>query len=292
MKRTDTTDPRAHQRRVSLLEEAVSNQAQTAINRFRIHLSGMYYSPLGPEWDSQGKEQTDSLHHIEIPLSGHRQVIHKEHTVDITPGHAYFMPGNTLVERRHIESGQALWITFWCEWLPGVDPLMHWPKRVPMALGDCDLSYWKKWLQPEWQSSANHLLQLRAQIQSWLAEALLSLDTIIAKHLSDYAPFEPVFQLVEDKLGADLRITDLAKAHGTTTQAFSQSFTTATNTTPKQYLNRRLNQAAIQLVIGTHLSMKEIAFHLAFADEFYFSRFFKKLNGIAPTAYRKRFRGK
>jgi YesN/AraC family two-component response regulator len=32
--------------------------------------------------------------------------------------------------------------------------------------------------------------------------------------------------------------------------------------------------------------MKEIAETLRFNDEFYFSRFFKKMNGLSPSAYR------
>ena len=137
-------------------------------------------------------------------------------------------------------------------------------------------------------ASANHLLQLRSRIENWLAEALPSLDTIINQHLKTHARFESALQLVEERLGADLRICDLAKAHGTSPHAFSQAFSAATNSTPKEYLNRRINIEAIQLINGTDLTIKEIAYKLRFSDEFYFSRFFKKLNRCSPTEYRAR----
>ena len=92
-------------------------------------------------------------------------------------------------------------------------------------------------------------------------------------------------------MGADLRIADLAKVHGTSVHAFSTAFSTSTGMTPKQYLNRRLNQAASLLLIGTNLTVKEIAYRLRFSEEFYFSRFFKKLNEFPPSVYRRRFRG-
>jgi AraC-like DNA-binding protein len=51
-----------------------------------------------------------------------------------------------------------------------------------------------------------------------------------------------------------------------------------------------LNQEALQLVISTDLKLKEIVERLRFTDEFYFSRFFQKLNGVSPSRYRARFR--
>ena len=57
---------------------------------------------------------------------------------------------------------------------------------------------------------------------------------------------------------------------------------------PKAYLNRRLNQEAIKLLICSDAPVKEVAYKLKFADEYYFSRFFKKLNGVSPTPYRSR----
>jgi YesN/AraC family two-component response regulator len=38
--------------------------------------------------------------------------------------------------------------------------------------------------------------------------------------------------------------------------------------------------------------MKEIAEKLSFSDEYYFSRFFQKLNGAPPSRYRREFRGR
>jgi AraC-like DNA-binding protein len=36
----------------------------------------------------------------------------------------------------------------------------------------------------------------------------------------------------------------------------------------------------------TQKSVKEIAFELGYKDQFYFSRFFKRLTGVSPEAYR------
>ena len=124
----------------------------------------------------------------------------------------------------------------------------------------------------------------------WIAQALPELDAIISNHLKTHAQFTEVFQVIEENLGADLRLAQLARAYGTTVDAFSMAFVRNTGISPKDYLRRRLNQEALQLVINTDLKCKEIAGKLRFNDEFYFSRFFSQLNGRAPSSYRQSFR--
>jgi len=292
MKMVDTTDPQAHQDARSLFEDDAPRRSLAVVDRFRIHLGGMYHAQVGPEWGSDGRRQCDFLHHIEIPFAGSRWVDHGDRALELEPGHAYFLPGNTPVGRRCEEPGEVLYLTFRCEWLPGVDPLLDWVERAPVCIGPSDKSDWLAWLQSERDAEDNHMLLVHGQIQTWLATILPPLFTIIEQHLRTHAQFEPVFKLVEESLGADLRITDMARAYGTAAHAFSMAFSASTGFTPKAYLNRRLNQAAAELVIGTELTVKEIAHQLRFSDAFYFSRFFKKQNGIAPSGYRRRFRGR
>ncbi|WDE99397.1 AraC family transcriptional regulator [Lentisphaera profundi] len=288
MKQVDTTSPKAHSRLKSLLENKSSLTIMAISNNFRVQLANIYHSQIGPEWDSNGKSQSDYLHHIEIPISGHRQVIHQKNTLDIRPESSYFMPGNTPVVRRHLQSGRSLWLTFRCEYLPGVDPLLDWAERRPMKITSFDLSYLKQWLNPDYQLNSNNLLLLRTQVEACLTELLPSLSELISQHLATHSQFESIFQYIEENLSADLRISDLANIYGCSAHAFSQSFSSVINCTPKEYLNRRLNQLAIELLIGSELNIKEIAYRLRFGDEFYFSRFFKKLNGVSPAIYRKK----
>ncbi|MCI5649183.1 MAG: AraC family transcriptional regulator [Fusicatenibacter sp.] len=57
--------------------------------------------------------------------------------------------------------------------------------------------------------------------------------------------------------------------------------------TPYEYiLDRKMEQAKL-LLRSTRLRVKEIAFHLGFCDEHYFTYLFGKRNGQTPMAYRK-----
>lgn len=172
-----------------------------------------------------------------------------------------------------------------------MDPLLDWPERQPIRLGrweEADFrKLWKKDHNPDTQS----LFLLQAQIYTWLAESLPSLEQIIFQHRKTHGRFEPVFDLIESRLGADLRVEDLAAAMRLPVHAFSMAFSRSVGFSPKSHLSRRLNQEGIRLLIQSDAPVKEVAARLKFADEFYFSRFFKKLNGVPPAAYRQKFFG-
>ena len=58
--------------------------------------------------------------------------------------------------------------------------------------------------------------------------------------------------------------------------------------TPLQLINERTILEAKKLLHLTYRSVKEIAAELGFADEFYFSRYFKKSVGCSPKSYREK----
>lgn len=259
-------------------------------DHFRVHLTGMYFSQIGPEWDSGGKRQSDYLHHIDIGISGRRQVIHEGKLYHLKPGQVWFLPGNTPVERRCRERCEVLFFKLSCDWLPGVDLLLDWPNRGPRLAQTCDVKKWQKWQTPGREIGVVELLQLRAQLLNWITLAIPELGTVISEHLDNNAPFTEVFEVIEKNLGADLRLPSLAAVCGKSPEAFSMAFFRNTGISPKDYVMRRLNQEALKLILNTEMQIKGISQKLRFTDEFYFSRFFKNMNGCSPSAYRNQFR--
>lgn len=289
MKLMDTTDAGEPARMRTLVSSASAEREWQLAAKFRIHLVGMYFAEVGSEWGSDGKQQSDHLHHIEVVLSGRRQVVHERIIHALEPGQVWFLPGNTPVERRCKEECEVLFFKLSCEWLPGVDPLLDWPGREPRKIGGFDPAEWRRWLGPDRTIGVAGLLALRGQLLAWMAVAVPEIDEVITRHLETHTQFTEVFNFIERNLGADLRLVALAKTYGTTLDAFSMAFSRSTGMNPKDYLTRRLNQEALQWVINSDLKMKEIADKLRFSDEYYFSRCFKKLNGCSPATYRRRW---
>lgn len=259
------------------------------LERLRIHLIGIFYAEVGPEWSSCGKRESDYLHHIDLTLAGHRQVVFRGEVMDMEPGVAFWLPGNTPLERRCRGRSKVLFFKLRCEWLPGVDPLLDWKGRTPGPIARFDSSHWRPWRYPNYKPTFNKLLQAQAWILDWIAAAVPNLDEVILQHVQKHSQFTTVFDVIERKLAPNLRIEELARVYGTTLHAFSMAFVRNTGMSPKAYIKRRLNQEAMQLLLSSDMKIKEVASQLRFSDEFHFSRFFRIANGLAPVQYRKAF---
>jgi AraC-like DNA-binding protein len=290
MKSVDTTDPRINEHMRTLTSERHGGREHGLAERFRMHLVGMYSNTVGGEWSSNGKCESDNVHHINVNLSGRRQVVCRGAVHDLEPGEAWLLPANTPVERRCGETCEVVFFKFFCECLPGVDPLLDWKEREPRRMRAIDVAEWRTWLENDKTLGIASILGLRGRLLWWMVQAIPELDELIALHLASHSRFSDVFQYIEDHLGADLRLGDLADLHHTTPGAFSAAFTRSTGISPKEYLQRRLNQEAIRWVACSNLKMKQVADQLRFSDEYYFSRFFSKLNGCSPKKYRNRLR--
>ncbi len=66
-----------------------------------------------------------------------------------------------------------------------------------------------------------------------------------------------------------------------------RSFRQCFGDTPYGYLMKRRMELAQRLLLYSHFSIKEIAERLCFSDQYYFSNYFKRKNGISPRAFRK-----
>ena len=98
--------------------------------------------------------------------------------------------------------------------------------------------------------------------------------------------------IVELKNYLDLHLNqelNLEKCAAITNLSVSQTiraFSKAYGATPYKYLNNQRFDAAKTLLRGSQLPLQEIATQLGFADQYYFSSFFKKKCGKSPKEYR------
>jgi AraC-like DNA-binding protein len=286
VKYQDTTDPATYRTLHPIFTDHKEMiQLEKAV-RIQFRIVGLYHSIVDSEWSSGGREQTDYFHYIHFVCGGSAQITHGGKPFSLRPGFAYWMAGNTPVIRVYANRYETYVLKFRCEMTEGADLLLDWPGRKPLLLGPWERKRWER----EWTCSplsTNACLALRGQLCLWMAQHFPDLDKIIAHHQQTLARFKRVFDVLEKRLGADLRIRDLAKVHGTSVHAFSMAFAREVGISPKSYLNRRLNQEACRVILNMDCSIKEVANKLRFADEYYFSRFFSKMNGVSPSNYRR-----
>ena len=87
-------------------------------------------------------------------------------------------------------------------------------------------------------------------------------------------------------LDRPLQVATLAEQARVSPSHFFALFKRRIGSAPMDYFTRLRMQRACRLLEDTGLSIKEISSKLGYDDQFYFSRVFKSINGIAPSDYR------
>lgn len=93
-------------------------------------------------------------------------------------------------------------------------------------------------------------------------------------------------QLVELHYRENLRIDEFASMLGVTRAHLHDACLRATSRTPLALVHDRLLEEARLRLEQTDLPVEQIAYGLGFRDAAYFNRFFKRLTGTTPGAYR------
>ena len=108
------------------------------------------------------------------------------------------------------------------------------------------------------------------------------------------APEEKIpltIQHMKQHLGGPLHLSTLAGLANLSASHYTALFKRQTGYAPIDYFIRLRIHRAAQLLDTSSLSVKAVAEEVGYADHFYFSRTFKRINGAAPTLYRARRKG-
>jgi prepilin-type N-terminal cleavage/methylation domain-containing protein len=89
-------------------------------------------------------------------------------------------------------------------------------------------------------------------------------------------------------LNQPLQVAALAASVNISASHYFALFKRLTGSAPIDYFIRLRMRRAGQLLEATTLTVKEVAAELGYDDQFYFSRVFKSVHGVAPTEYREK----
>ena len=100
----------------------------------------------------------------------------------------------------------------------------------------------------------------------------------------------PVLQFIQDHLAVPLDRKHIADVAGLSVPHLHTIFVKAFGSAPMEVLRRERMQHASQLLHWSEFSIAEVAAQCGFEDQYYFSRAFKRWEGVPPSVYRRMMR--
>ncbi|QHF38648.1 AraC family transcriptional regulator [Pseudomonas sp. S34] len=98
-----------------------------------------------------------------------------------------------------------------------------------------------------------------------------------------------VKQLILERLGDSLEVTELAQACALSRSHFSRAFKCSTGLSPQDWIRQQRIALAKQLIQHTNLSLTQISLECGFCDQAHFCHIFTRSEGINPFAWRCQF---
>ncbi len=124
-----------------------------------------------------------------------------------------------------------------------------------------------------------------------LACALEQLLLSVARAYADperNRPLEISMRHIHAFYHRDLRVPDLAKMENLSNSRYVALFREQNGISPMGYIVGLRIRTACELLQGTDMTVKQIAYQVGYEDPFFFSKLFKKHTGVSPSAYRHR----
>ena len=94
---------------------------------------------------------------------------------------------------------------------------------------------------------------------------------------------------IEDKLDSAIRASDLAGLVQLSTSHFFRAFRETFGASPVAYVMKRRMLRAQELMLKSQVSLTQIALECGMCDQAHFSRTFRRIVGINPSAWRRQF---
>lgn len=97
-----------------------------------------------------------------------------------------------------------------------------------------------------------------------------------------------VKQLILERLGETVEVTELARACALSRSHFSRAFKCSTGLSPQDWIRHQRIARAKQLIQSTDLTLTQISLECGFCDQAHFCHIFTRSEGINPFAWRCR----
>lgn len=133
-------------------------------------------------------------------------------------------------------------------------------------------------------------VELRGEARNYIHRYLFGILEEIEEQRSNKTPviFDKAIKYINDNYDQEITLEDVAFEIGFSTYYFGKMFKKTFNISFTDYLsNVRITQAK-QLLRDSQQTIKDITYSIGYMDPNYFTRVFKKSEGLTPTEYRNK----
>ena len=140
---------------------------------------------------------------------------------------------------------------------------------------------------PRWYVSSKTPLVARGSVIG-IAGVMYPITTP-EEQASAFNDLFPVIRFIDNNFTESISMKEVAKMAGLSTTQFNARFRNTLRMSPTEYILTRRVQEARDLLTQTTNSISEIGIKIGFVDQSHFTKRFRKVTGMTPLAYRKRF---
>ncbi|BDI29494.1 hypothetical protein CCAX7_15450 [Capsulimonas corticalis] len=133
--------------------------------------------------------------------------------------------------------------------------------------------------------ASSRMARVLAQMLRWGARPEAGDAYGVVSHVN-HERMGRVLAHIAGSLASPLTLDELAQVAGIGRSRFVTLFREATGVSPQHYIQQRRIAEARRLLADPGLQIKQIAAMTGFEDRFYFSKVFRRVDGLTPTQFR------
>lgn len=221
--------------------------------------------------------------------AGVGKVVVKNRSFNLLPNHFIILPRN--VPHSYHSSQVDPWTIYWIHFA-GENADLLYARYTEIKPEPLFIAYEERRID-EFQACFNLLensfaprdleivnIKLQAYLSGFIYAPEINPSDLGGDKISDSIAF------MKNNISQPYTVPQLAKQQHLSVTQYSRMFRAKTGSSPNQYFNELKIQKSCQYLYFSDRSIKEICAELGFDDQFYFSRLFKRLMGLAPSKYK------
>jgi len=146
---------------------------------------------------------------------------------------------------------------------------------------------WRDLIEKPWDDPAALRVNLARQVCHMMTQIAAQAPT---KPSTSHPMVRDVQRMLNQHKGRRPTVVDLADAVGLSPNYLSNLFHRETGIHLHTFIDQQRIERAKQMLSDTPMSVKQVAFNLAFADPQHFSRVFRRVTGVSPSTFQQQAR--